>query len=138
VSATPSSPEQPLPGQGECVLFLDDEEPLVHLASRMLGRMGYRVVAFTQASEALEAFRSEPGRFDVVLTDLSMPGASGMDFARSVLEIRPDIPVVLATGHIDPPDLERARHIGVREVILKPSTLEDMGNAFRRVLSGVR
>jgi len=120
------------------VLFLDDEEPLVHLASRMLGRMGYRVVAFTQASEALEAFRSEPGRFDVVLTDLSMPGASGMDFARSVLEIRPDIPVVLATGHIDPPDLERARHIGVREVILKPSTLEDMGNAFRRVLSGVR
>jgi PAS domain S-box-containing protein len=125
-----------LQGNGERVLFLDDEEPLVRLASRMLDRLGYRVDAYTRASEALEAFRSQPGRFDLVLTDLSMPGASGIDFARSVLELRPDIPVILTTGYIDPDDLERVQRIGVREVILKPTTIEEMGRSFRRLLEG--
>ena len=123
-------------GNGECVLFLDDEEPLVRLASRMLDRLGYRVAAYTRAAEALAAFRSEPARFDLVLTDLSMPGASGMDFAKSVLDIRPDVPVILTTGYIDPDDLELVQRIGVREVILKPTTIEEMGRSFRRLLAG--
>jgi PAS domain S-box-containing protein len=125
-----------LHGRGERVLFLDDEEPLVRLATRMLDRLGYRVDAYTRASDALEAFRSQPERFDLVLTDLSMPGASGMDFARSVLDIRPDIPVILTTGYIDPDDLELVQRIGVREVILKPTTIEEMGRSFRRLLAG--
>jgi CheY-like chemotaxis protein len=125
-----------LHGNGERVLFLDDEEPLVRLASRMLDRLGYRVDAYTRASEALEAFRSQPGRFDLVLTDLSMPGASGIDFARSVLDLRPDIPVILTTGYIDPDDLDLVQRIGVREVILKPTTIEEMGRSFRRLLTG--
>jgi CheY-like chemotaxis protein len=124
-----------LHGNGERVLFLDDEEPLVRLASRMLDRLGYRVDAYTRASEALQAFRSAPARFDLVLTDLSMPGASGIDFARSVLEIRPELPVVLTTGYIDPADLDRVQRIGVREVILKPATIEEMGRSFRRLLA---
>jgi PAS domain S-box-containing protein len=124
-----------LHGNGERILFLDDEEPLVKLASRMLDRLGYRVDAYTSASEALEAFRKDPARFDLVLTDLSMPGASGMDFARSVLELRPEVPVILTTGYIDPDDLELVRQIGVREVILKPTTLEEMGRSFRRLLA---
>jgi CheY-like chemotaxis protein len=124
-----------LHGNGERILFLDDEEPLVKLASRMLDRLGYRVDAYTSASEALEAFRKDPARFDLVLTDLSMPGASGMDFARSVLELRPEVPVILTTGYIDPDDLERVRQIGVREVILKPTTIEEMGRTFRRLLA---
>jgi PAS domain S-box-containing protein len=125
-----------LHGNGERVLFLDDEEPLVRLASRMLDRLGYRVDAYTRASEALEAFRSQTGRFDLVLTDLSMPGASGIDFARSVLDLRPDIPVILTTGYIDPDDLDLVQRIGVREVILKPTTIEEMGRSFRRLLTG--
>lgn len=120
---------------GEYVLFLDDEEPIVLLASRMLTRLGFRVDTHTNATEALEAFRNAPARFDLVVTDLSMPGASGLDFARAVLAIRPDIPVVLTTGYIEPEDLDLARDIGVREVILKPTTIEEMGRAFHRLLS---
>lgn len=121
---------------GERVLFLDDEEPIVLLASRMLKRLGFQVEAHTNASDAMEAFRRAPASFDLVLTDLSMPGASGLEFARDVLAIRPDIPVVLTTGYIDPSDLDVARDIGVREVILKPTTIEEMGRAFHRLLSG--
>ncbi|HEU4624072.1 MAG TPA: response regulator [Steroidobacteraceae bacterium] len=124
-----------LHGNGERVLFLDDEEPLVRLASRMLARLGYRVDAYTRAAEALDAFREQPARFDLVLTDLSMPGASGLDFAKSVLAIRPDVPVVLATGYIDANDMELVQQIGIREVILKPTTIEEMGRSFRRLLA---
>jgi CheY-like chemotaxis protein len=124
-----------LRGNGERVLFLDDEEPIVLLASRMLNRLGYKVEAHTRAAEALDAFRSRPAEFDLVVTDLAMPGASGMDFAASVLALRPDIPVILTTGYIDPDDLERARRIGVREVIQKPTTIEEMGRSFQRQLA---
>ena len=122
-------------GNGERVLFLDDEEPIVLLASRMLNRLGYKVEAYTRASEALEEFRRRPAEFDLVLTDLSMPGASGMDFARNVLAIRPEVPVIMTTGYIDPDDLDLARRIGVREVILKPTTIEEMGRSFHRQLN---
>lgn len=120
---------------GERVLFLDDEEPIVLLASRMLKRLGFQVETHTNASHAMESFRRAPGSFDLVLTDLSMPGASGLEFARAVLAIRPDIPVVLTTGYIDPKDLAEAREIGVGEIILKPTTIEEMGRAFHRLLS---
>jgi CheY-like chemotaxis protein len=92
------------------------------------------VDAYTRASEALDAFRNEPQRFDLVLTDLSMPGASGLEFARSVLDLRPEVPVILTTGYIDPDDMEQVQRIGVREVILKPTTIEEMGRSFRRLL----
>jgi len=122
-------------GNGERVLFLDDEEPIVLLAARMLNRLGYKVEAHTRAVDALEDFRRRPAEFDLVLTDLSMPGASGLDFARSVLAIRPDVPVIMTTGYIDPDDLDLARRIGVREVILKPTTIEEMGRSFHRQLA---
>jgi CheY-like chemotaxis protein len=122
-------------GNGERVLFLDDEEPIVLLASRMLNRLGYKVEAHTRAADALAEFRARPNEFDLVLTDLSMPGASGMDFARNVLALRPDVPVIMTTGYIDPDDLDLARKIGVREVILKPTTIEEMGRSFHRQLA---
>lgn len=124
-----------LQGSGERILFLDDEEPIVLLARRMLKHLGYQVEAFTGAADALEQFRSRAAEFDLVVTDLSMPGASGMDFAREVLAIRPELPVLLTTGFIEPGDLDRARGIGIREVIQKPTTLEEMGQAFRRQLA---
>jgi PAS domain S-box-containing protein len=125
-------------GNGERILFLDDEEPIVLLASRMLNRLGYKVEAHTRATDALAEFRSRPTEFDLVLTDLSMPGASGMDFARNVLAVRPDVPVIMTTGYIDPDDLDLARRIGVREVILKPTTIEEMGRSFHRQLAAAR
>ena len=131
----------PDPGSGGCLVLMRDRhagdalETDLLLASRMLKRLGFQVETHTNAAAALESFRRASESFDLVVTDLSMPGASGLEFARAVLAIRPDIPVVLTTGYIDPADLDIAHNIGVREVILKPTTIEEMGRAFHRLLS---
>ena len=121
-------------GRGERILYLDDEESLVLLAKRMLERMGYRVAGFHDSSLALQAFESAPGDFDLVLTDLSMPGMSGMDVSRRILTIRPDIPVLLATGYVRKEDVELAHSIGIREVIWKPQTIGEMGDLLAQQL----
>lgn len=126
-AATAAKP-QAARGHGERILYVDDEESLVLLACRMLEKMGYRVRGFSKPAEALAAFAADPAAFDLVLTDLSMPGMSGMDVARSILELRPDIPVLLATGYVRNEDVEQARAIGVREVIWKPQTLTEMAD----------
>jgi PAS domain S-box-containing protein len=118
----------PSRGQGERILYLDDEESLVILAKRMLERMGYQVTGFNDADKALAAFAAAPQDFDLVLTDLSMPGMSGMEVSRQILQIRPDIPVLLATGYVRNEDVEQARAIGIREVIWKPQTIGEMGD----------
>jgi CheY-like chemotaxis protein len=116
------------------ILYLDDEEPLVFLMRRMLEHLGHRVTAFTRSEEALAAFTAAPEEFSLVLSDLSMPGMSGIEFAQSVLAVRPDALVVIATGHIQEKDVERARAVGVREVIQKPNTLEEMARTVTRLL----
>ena len=119
---------EPKRGRGERILYLDDEESLVVLAKRLLERMGYQVTGFNDSAQALAAFTTAPGDFDLVLTDLSMPGMSGMEVSRRMLEIRPDIPVLLATGYVRSEDVEQARSIGIREVIWKPQTIGEMGD----------
>ena len=130
----PGAPKAPRKGRGERILYIDDEESLVLLAGRMLERMGYRVSGFTDSAQALAAFEAAPGDFDLILTDLSMPGASGMDVAKAILSIRPDIPVLLATGYVRPEDVECARAIGIREVIWKPHTVGEMGEQLAQQL----
>jgi PAS domain S-box-containing protein len=124
----------PKRGRGERILYLDDEESLVMLAKRMLGRMGYEVTGFNDSAKALEAFATAPQDFDLVLTDLSMPGMSGMEVSRRMLQIRPDIPVLLATGYVRNEDVEQARMIGIREVIWKPQTIGEMGDLLAQQL----
>ncbi len=124
----------PKRGRGERILYLDDEESLVILAKRMLERMGYAVTGFNDSGKALEAFETAPQDFDLVLTDLSMPGMSGMEVSRRVLQIRPDIPVLLATGYVRTEDVEQARVIGIREVIWKPQTIGEMGDLLAEQL----
>jgi PAS domain S-box-containing protein len=131
VSPVQSAPKR---GRGERILYLDDEKSLVILAKRMLERMGYRVTGFNDSTEALAAFETAPGDFDLVLTDLSMPGMSGMEVSRRVLQIRPDIPVLLATGYVRNEDVEQARSIGIREVIWKPQTIGEMGDLLAQQL----
>jgi CheY-like chemotaxis protein len=80
-------------GSGERVLYLDDESALVVLATRMLKRLGYRVEPFSDPERALEAFRARAQSFDVVVTELSMPGKRGFEFARAVRTIRTDVPI---------------------------------------------
>ncbi len=116
------------------VLYLDDDEPLVFLVSRLLRRLGFEPFGFTAAAEALRAFRSDPAKFALVLTDLSMPGASGLDFAQEVLASSPDARVAILTGHADETDVSRATALGVRAVVLKPTTVDELGPVVRELL----
>ena len=117
------------------ILYLDDEEALVFLMRRMLEHLGHHVVAFKRSEEALAAFQATPHEFDLVLTDMSMPGMSGIEFAQSVLALRPGMLVVIATGHMQDKDVEKARAVGVYEVIQKPSSLEEMAQTVTRLLA---
>ena len=127
----------PIAGKGQRILYLDDEDSLVLLARRLLERLGYRVAGFSDAAMALAAFEAAPDDFDLVLSDLSMPGLNGIDVARRVLEIRPEMPVLLASGYVRNEDVELARSIGVREVIWKPTTINEMGELLGRVLEKI-
>ncbi len=117
------------------ILYVDDEAPLVFLVTRLLRRLGYEPVGFTEPDQALEAFKSDPGQFVLVLTDLSMPGSkNGMDFAQDILATAPSTRVAILTGHVDPADVTRAAAIGVRAVEQKPLTLEELGPVVERLL----
>jgi two-component system cell cycle sensor histidine kinase/response regulator CckA len=117
------------------ILYLDDEQPLVFLMTRMLTHLGHKVSGFTSGKEAVEAFRASPGDFDLVLTDMSMPHMSGLEFAQEILKIAPQARVVIATGCVDPNWAEHARSCGVREVIEKPNSVADMSQVVTRLLA---
>ena len=116
--------------RNEHVLYVDDEEGLVLLATRLLKRLGYRVTGFTSPNLALDAFRGNPAEFDAVVTDLSMPHLSGFDLAEQILAIRPDIPVIVSSGYVRAEDQENAKRIGVHQMIQKPYTLEQLQETF--------
>jgi CheY-like chemotaxis protein len=119
--------------RGERVMYVDDEAPLVYLTTRLLQRVGYTVTGFTDAAQAVVAFRNQPQDFDVVVTDIAMPGMSGFAFVRYVRGIRPDIPVIMTSGYVRPEDQDKARELGVRELIVKPDTVEELSAAIDRV-----
>jgi CheY-like chemotaxis protein len=117
------------------ILYVDDEEPLVFLMRRILEHLGHRVTAMSSSDAALAAFTATPDEFDLVLTDMSMPGMSGVEFAQKVLAVRPDTLVVIATGHVQDRDVARARAVGVHHVIQKPGTIEEMAETIGRILT---
>lgn len=119
----------------ERVLFVDDEESLVFLMTQMLQRLGYHVTGCTSPEEALELFRSEPENFDIVVSDLSMPQMSGVDLAQALLQIRPGMPILIASGYFVPADNEKARSLGLPDLFLKPDTIEKLGHALHRVIA---
>jgi PAS domain S-box-containing protein len=123
-------------GNGQHILYLDDEEPLVRVSKELLGRLGYRVSGFTRASEALAAVRRDPTQFDLVVTDFNMPGKSGMQVAKELLAIRPDLPLMLASGFISDEMREEAWRAGIRHLLYKPNTIEEMCEAVHRLASG--
>jgi PAS domain S-box-containing protein len=135
-------PERELPMLPHCygqhILYLDDERPLVFLASRVLERLGYRVSGFTQASEALAAFKNDPGQYDLVVTDFNMPGMSGLDLIRHLLEVRPGLPVLLTSGYISEELKANARTAGVSRLIYKPNTVHELGEAVHRLVGEMK
>jgi CheY-like chemotaxis protein len=122
-------------GRGQHLLFLDDEEPLVRLAKRLLERLGYRVTGFIRADEALDAMRDAPRAFDLAITDFNMPGLSGLQVAKLVGMIRPELPVILASGNISDDLRDSAARAGIRCVLQKPCTADDLATTLHRVLN---
>jgi two-component system cell cycle sensor histidine kinase/response regulator CckA len=116
------------------VLYIDDEAALVQVFTRMLQRMGYIVEGFTRADRAIESFRAEPTRVDLVVTDFSMPGMSGLDVALELLAIRPDICIVLVSGSVDDGLVASAHAIGVRQVLYKANTVKELCESVHRLL----
>jgi PAS domain S-box-containing protein len=132
--ATELAPAAPLRGRGQHVLYLDDDESLVLLITRMLERSGYRVTGYTEPAHALQALRADPGQFDLVLTDYSMPGMSGLDVAREVSRIRPDLPVAVTSGFITDELRDKAPAAGARHLIYKPNSVDELGETVQRLL----
>ena len=95
--------------QKKRILLVDDEAQLCRLEEKLLQRLGYQVSAFTDSLAALKAFRKNPGKFDLVITDSSMPKLSGLELAQELLRLRPNLPIILATGFSETEKISRAR-----------------------------
>jgi len=115
------------------VLYVDDEEALVSLARRLFSRFGHVFSGFCDPQAALEHFRSSPMDFDVVVTDFAMPKLSGFDLARSIRELRPELPVLMTSGYLSAEDEARARQLGIREIIAKPAGADEIARALARL-----
>lgn len=125
---------KPLPTGTEHVLFVDDEKVLVDIVEKMLKKLGYKVKVRTSPYEALEAFRANPDKFDMVITDMAMPGMSGENLAKEILKIRPDMPVIICTGFSNMITPEKASSMGIKDFLMKPLTMHDLSESIRKVL----
>ena len=121
IAATPL-----LRGEGKHLLYLDDDEGMVLLVRRLLAKRGFKVSVFRVPEEALAALREDPESFDMVITDFNMPGLSGLDVAKATLELRPGLPVVITSGYISDALREGALAIGVRHLLHKADTVEEI------------
>ncbi|MFP4194839.1 MAG: response regulator [Desulfobacterales bacterium] len=119
------------------MLLVDDEQPIVEIQQMILEGLGYRVAARTSSVEALEAFRSNPDKFDIVVTDMVMPNMNGDRLARKLKEIRPDIPVILCTGFGRKPDVSRDNHV-IESVLMKPVGKAEIAKTLRNLLDKAR
>jgi PAS domain S-box-containing protein len=126
--------EAPLPTGSETILFVDDESMIVNLNTKRLEDLGYHVTGLSDPVQALEQVREEPARFDLVITDMTMPGMTGDRLAREVLNLRPDLPVILSTGHSERISRESALEAGLAEYLEKPLDLPTLARAVRKVL----
>lgn len=119
--------------RGRHVLFLDDSEELVLAMMRALPRHGYRVSGHTVPKAALDAVRASPQEYDVFVSDYRMPLLSGLDVARELSRIRPDLPVIMVTGGVDEELRRKAPEVGVRLVLVKPHKLDELLAAIDRL-----
>ena len=130
---------KPIPrGQGERILFVDDEEALAGLGKKVLERLGYSVTAKSAPEEALAALRAEPTGFALVISDLSMPGMDGLELGAQILNIQPDLPMILSSGFSGVLTVKGVRELGFRELLEKPTTARSLGESVHRVLTHFR
>jgi two-component system CheB/CheR fusion protein len=123
-----------LPTGSERILFVDDEEALVEMAEDILAELGYEVTSRMNGREALELLKSDPSRFDLVITDQTMPEMTGMDLAGEILAIRPNMPIIMCTGFSHLVDADKALAAGIKAFAMKPLTKREIARTIRNVL----
>ncbi len=123
-----------IPGGDEQILMVDDEEEIVLMSREMLEYLGYRVTIRTSSVEALEVFRAQPGRFDLVITDQTMPNMTGTELARELMSLRSDIPIILCTGFSEVINESQALSLGIRAFLNKPLVMAEFSKTIRSVL----
>ncbi|MCG2777151.1 MAG: PAS domain S-box protein, partial [Desulfobacterales bacterium] len=118
------------------ILFVDDEPVLVDIGKKMLEHLGHQVITRTSSVEALEAFRNNPDKFDLVITDKTMPQMTGFGLAKEIKRIRPGVPIILCTGFSDTTDEDKARAMGINGLVMKPVVMREMAEIIKRVSDG--
>ncbi len=121
----------------ENILLVDDEVSVAKLEAQMLSRLGYQLTVKTDSLEALNAFKSDPDSFDLVISDMTMPNMTGDQFAKEILSIKPDTPIIICTGFSERINREQAEIIGVKGFLMKPVVKSDMAQMVRNVLDEV-
>ena len=126
--------EEPLPTGNGRILFVDDENALVQIGKQMLAGLGYEVETRTSSLEALELFRMNPSRFDLVMTDMTMPNMTGAQLAQELIQIRPDIQIILCTGFSERMNRETIVKAGIKDLLLKPLSTREMALSVKNAL----
>lgn len=132
--AAVSTQRASLPRGTESILFVDDEQTLVDFNEQMLKRLGYDVTATMSSLDALKAIENDPNKFDLVITDMTMPKMTGLDLAKEIVSIRPDMPIILCTGFSNQLDDEKLRVSGIKKLLMKPLSFKDAAFAIRELL----
>lgn len=129
----PCVPES-IKGGTEHILFVEDEDIVAEMGEAMLKSLGYKVTVFKNSMEALEHFKAQPGKFDLVITDMTMPRMTGKELSKNILKIRPETPIILSTGFSEHINGNIAKQIGIREYFMKPILKRDLAKTVRKVL----
>ncbi|RPI77005.1 MAG: hybrid sensor histidine kinase/response regulator, partial [Desulfobacteraceae bacterium] len=127
-----------LPQGREAILFVDDEEAIVEMVPEMLRRLGYQVISEQSPLKALELFHAQPDRFDLVITDMTMPQMLGTTLIKEILMVRPELPVILCTGFSERINEEKVLAMGARAFIMKPIVMAEIAKVIRNALDGQR
>ncbi|MDQ1256932.1 MAG: hypothetical protein QG656_1532, partial [Candidatus Hydrogenedentes bacterium] len=126
--------DEPIRGGHENILVVDDEPALARALDATLKRFGYTVVALTNSAEALTLFRSQPRRFDLIVTDQTMPGMTGEALAKEILSLRPGMPIIISTGFSNHMTSEKAEQLGIAGFLMKPAQARQIAKLVREVL----
>ena len=133
--ACPSTePDNIPPGGTERLMVIDDNGPVLELLEEVFNEKGYRVTAFLDPSKALEAYRTAPGEVDLVITDMTMPGMTGMDLAKKIFAVNPKVPIILCTGYSERIHKSKVIAMGIRELFMKPLDINELAAAVRQML----
>ena len=120
----------------ERILLVDDQDIIVQMEKQMLEQLGYHVTDRISSVDVLEVFRADPDKFDLVITDMTMPNMTGEQLADELIKIRFDIPVILCTGFSEKMSEEKAKAMGIKGFLMKPVLMKDLSSTIRKVLDG--